>query len=185
MKRIALMLMAIIGLGFLEEAQGQTADNGGKKILVAYFSCTGTTERVANTVAEAVGGTLYRITPAKAYTPADLDWRNKESRSSVEMADEKSRPALGDNALDAKGYDIVFLGYPIWWNLCPRPVNSFLEKYDFAGKAVIPFATSGSSPIDNSVKQLRKLYPGIGWKQGKLLNDGPEQAGTWARQAIE
>ncbi len=187
MKRIILMIMGIIGFCFSSEAQQQTADSAmsGKKILVAYFSCTGTTERVAKAIAETVDGTLYRITPAKAYTSADLDWHDKDSRSSVEMADEKSRPELGGDALVAEDYDIIFLGYPIWWNQCPRPVNTFVEKYGFSGKTVIPFATSGSSSIDNSVNHLRKLYPGIGWKQGKLLNDGPEQAGTWARQAIE
>lgn len=183
MKRIIWLIMGIIGFCFPSEAQQQTTDShamSGKKVLVAYFSCTGTTEGVANTIAEAVHGTLYRITPAKAYTSADLNWRDKKSRSSVEMADEKSRPELGGGALDSKAYDVVFLGYPIWWDLCPRPVNTFLEKYDFSGKTVIPFATSGGSAITGSVKQLQKLYPQIAWKEGRLFNDEAKQAGSWA-----
>lgn len=188
MKRIILMLMGILGFSFSSEAQQQTADNSamsGKRVLVAYFSCTGTTERVANTIAETVAGTLYRITPAKAYTSADLDWRNKNSRSSVEMADEKSRPELGGETLNLQDYDVVFLGYPIWWDLCPRPVNTFLEKYDFSGKTVIPFATSGGSSITGSVRQLKKLYPQIAWQEGRLFNGGDKQAKTWAAQIVK
>ena len=94
-------------------------------------------------IAKTVGGKLYQITPATAYTSADLDWNNKSSRSSIEMTTKNSRPELGGEALNLKYYDVIFLGYPIWWNLCPRPVNTFLEKYDFSGKTVIPFATSG------------------------------------------
>lgn len=174
--------MGLLTLGGTLRAQ--TAESG-KKILVAYFSCTGTTEKVAAAIAKETGGALYRITPVDAYTSADLDWQNKKSRSSVEMADDKSRPALGGETLDLKDYDVVFLGYPIWWDLCPRPINTFLEKYDFSGKVVIPFATSGGSSIANSVKQLKKLYPKAVWQDGKLLNGGTKQAGVWAKQAIE
>lgn len=100
------------------------------------------------------------------------------------MTTENSRPELGGDVLDLKGYDVVFLGYPIWWNLCPRPVNTFLEKYDFSGKTVIPFATSGGSSIANSVKQLKKLYPKIVWGESQLLNGSGKEAGEWARQVI-
>ena len=96
-----------------------------------------------------------------------------------------SRPELGGEPLDMKDYDIVFLGYPIWWDLCPRPVNTFLEKYDFSGKTVIPFATSGGSSIAHSVKQLRKLYPNVTWNDGKLLNGGVAVATEWAKQVVE
>ena len=187
MKRIILMIMGIIGFSFSSEAQQPTTDSdtmSGKKILVAYFSCTGTTERVANAIAEAVDGMLYQIVPVKAYTSAGLNWNNKHSRSSVEMADEKSRPELGGDALDLQDYDVVFLGYPIWWDLCPRPINTFLEKYDFSGKSVIPFATSGGSTIVNSVRQLKKLYPKIEWQEGRLFNGGATQAGEWAKREI-
>lgn len=182
MKLLALIIMGLLTWGDTLSAQ-TTEDN--KKILVAYFSCTGTTEKVAEAIAETTGGKLYWITPAKAYTSADLDWRNKKSRSSVEMADEKSRPELSGEAVNPKDYDVVFLGYPIWWDVCPRPVNTFLEKYDFSGKTIIPFATSGGSSITNSVKQFKKLYPKAVWKDGRLCNGNARQAGVWAKQTIE
>ena len=182
MKLLALIIMGLLTFGNSVSAQ---TTKYSKKILVAYFSCTGTTEKVAEAIAKETGGKLYRITPAEAYTSADLDWQNKKSRSSVEMADDKSRPALGGEAINLKDYDVVFIGYPIWWDLCPRPVNTFLEKYDFSGKTVIPFATSGGSSIANSVKQLKKLYPKVVWKDGKLLNGGVKQAEVWAKQAIK
>ena len=184
MKILALTMMGLLFWGSSLNAQHAT-DNTDKKVLVAYFSCTGTTEKVATVIAKEASGKLYRITPAKAYTSADLDWNNKFSRSSVEMADEKSRPALGGYTVNPKDYDVVFLGYPIWWGLCPRPVNTFLEKYDFSGKTVIPFATSGGSSIAGSVRQLQKLYPEIGWKEGRLCNGGTRQAGEWAKQVLK
>lgn len=137
MKQIVLILMSILSFSCSSQTQRQATDVTepvGKKILVAYFSCTGTTGRVAESIAGAVDGQLYRITPAEAYTSADLDWNDKSSRSSVEMADEDSRPELGGEPLDMKDYDIVFLGYPIWWDLCPRPVNTFLENTIFPVK---------------------------------------------------
>ena len=172
--------MSLLCFSCSSKAQNQTADTNvqsDKKILVAYFSCTGTTEKAADAIAKTVGGKLYQITPATAYTSADLDWNNKSSRSSIEMTTENSRPELGGEALNLKDYDVIFLGYPIWWNLCPRPVNTFLEKYDFSGKTVIPFATSGGSSITNSVKQLKKLYPKIVWGESRLLNGSVKQAG--------
>lgn len=187
MKQIIFIFMSLLCFSCSSKAQNQTADanvRSGKKILVAYFSCTGTTEKVADVIAKTVGGKLYKITPATAYTSADLDWNNKSSRSSIEMTTENSRPELGGDVLDLKDYDVVFLGYPIWWNLCPRPVNTFLEKYDFSGKTVIPFATSGGSSIANSVKQLKKLYPKIVWGESQLLNGSGKEAGEWARQVI-
>lgn len=188
MKQIVLILMSILSFSCSSQTQRQVTDTTepvSKKILVAYFSCTGTTGRVAESIAGAVDGRLYRITPAEAYTSADLDWNDKSSRSSVEMADEDSRPELGGEPLDMKDYDIVFLGYPIWWDLCPRPVNTFLEKYDFAGKTVIPFATSGGSSITGSVKQLKKLYPKIEWEEGRLFNSGTVNVAGWSKQIIE
>ena len=158
MKQIIFIFMSLLCFSCSSKAQNQTADTNvqsDKKILVAYFSCTGTTEKAADAIAKTIGGKLYRITPVTAYTSADLDWNNKSSRSSI--------------------------GYPIWWNLCPRPVNTFLEKYDFSGKTVIPFATSGGSSITNSVKQLKKLYPKITWGEGQLLNGSVKQAGEWAK----
>ena len=187
MKQIIFIFMSLLCFSCSSKAQNQTADTNvqsDKKILVAYFSCTGTTEKAADAIAKTVGGKLYQITPATAYTSADLDWNNKSSRSSIEMTTENSRPELGGEALNLKDYDVIFLGYPIWWNLCPRPVNTFLEKYDFSGKTVISFATSGGSSIANSVKQLKKLYPKIVWGESQLLNGSGKEAGEWARQVI-
>lgn len=158
-------MMAVMLLSIIVNAQKK-----GGKTLVAYFSATGTTEKAAKLVAEAIDGTLYEIQPAKKYTAADLDWHNKSSRSSVEMADSKSRPALKSKLENLADYDTIYIGFPIWWNLAPRIINTFMESGNFAGKTVIPFATSGSSGISNAEKELRKNYPGITWQQGKLLN---------------
>ena len=138
--------------------------------LVAYFSASGTTARVAGKVAQATGGELYAITPAESYTSADLDWNDKQSRSSVEMNDPKSRPAIKGRKENIADYDVIFIGYPIWWDLAPRIINTFIESHDLKGKTVIPFATSGSSGITNSAAALKKTYPDIDWKEGKLLN---------------
>lgn len=144
-----------------------------KKVLVAYFSATGTTARAAGKLAQVTDGELYAITPATAYTSADLDWHDKGSRSSVEMNDPKSRPAIKEKK-DVAAYDVVFIGYPIWWNLAPRIINTFIENHDLKGKTVIPFATSGGSSISNSAAALKKAYPGLNWKAGKLLNQTDE-----------
>ena len=150
------------------------------KILVAYFSATGVTARAAQNVAEATGGEVYAITPAKPYTDADLDWRDKQSRSSVEMNDPKARPALGGERLDVSEYDVVFIGYPIWWNQAPRLINTFIESHDLKGKTVIPFATSGGSTIAGSAATLKRTYPALDWKEGRLLNRADEKTvRTW------
>ena len=145
------------------------------KILVAYFSATGVTARAAQKVAEATGGEVYAITPAKPYTDADLDWRDKQSRSSVEMNDPKARPALGGERLDVSEYDVVFIGYPIWWDQAPRLINTFIESHNLKGKTVIPFATSGGSTIAGSAATLRRSYPALEWKEGRLLNRADEK----------
>ena len=150
------------------------------KVLVAYFSATGVTARAAQKVAEATGGEVYAITPAKPYTDADLDWNDKQSRSSVEMNDPKARPALGGERLDVSEYDIVFIGYPIWWNQAPRLINTFIESHNLKGKTVIPFATSGGSTISGSVATLKRCYPALEWKEGRLLNSADEKTvRTW------
>ena len=150
------------------------------KILVAYFSATGVTARAAQNVAEATGGEVYAITPAKPYTDADLDWRDKQSRSSVEMNVPKARPALGGERLDVSEYDVVFIGYPIWWNQAPRLINTFIESHDLKGKTVIPFATSGGSTIAGSAATLKRSYPALEWKEGRLLNSADEKTlRTW------
>lgn len=181
--------MGVLCMSCSSNAQKQSAtapeEEAGSKVLVAYFSCTGTTQKVAEAIADTLAADLYQITPAVAYTPEDLDWTNDQSRSSVEMGAEDCRPELAGDSLSIEGYDLIFLGYPIWWNLAPRAVNTFLESYDFTGKKVIPFATSGSSSITNSAEQLKNLYPDIVWGEGKLLNGGTEEAGPWAEECLE
>ena len=173
MYKVVLALLAMAGVAktsYAQQEQDMSRGYPNHRVLVAYFSATGTTARVAGKVAPATGGELYAITPAESYTSADLDWNDKQSRSSVEMSDPASRPAIGGEALNADGYDVIFLGYPVWWNLAPRIVNTFVESHDLNGKTVIPFATSGSSGITNSAAALKKTYPDIDWKEGKLLN---------------
>lgn len=139
------------------------------KTLVAYFSASGTTARAAKALAQAAGADLFEIKPAQPYTPADLDWMNKKSRSSVEMNDGNARPVIADRVQNMADYDTVFIGFPIWWYTAPRIVNTFLESYDFTGKTVIPFATSGGSGVEKSADDLKKKYPNLNWKKGKLL----------------
>ena len=181
MKRIVLTIAAAAAVCLSAGAQNQQAMNG-KKTLVAYFSATGITEKVAEMIAETTGGDLYEITPVQEYTATDLDWTDKTSRSTKEMNDSKSRPAIRADLKDAESYDVIYIGYPIWWNLAPRAVNTFLETYDFSGKTVIPFATSGGSGIANSAAQLKKEYPSLNWQSGKLLNDASRNSiEAWLR----
>lgn len=149
------------------------------RILIAYFSASGVTARAAQQMAEAVGADLYEIRPAQPYTDADLDWRDQHSRSTLEMRDPASRPALADPVPALDGYGTVLLGFPIWWYVEPRIVDTFLESADFTGKRVIPFATSGGSGIAGAEKSLRAHCPKADWGEGRLLNSG---AAEWARQ---
>ena len=145
------------------------------KKLVAYFSASGVTEAVAKGLAECADADLYQIRPEVPYTSADLDWMDKKSRSSVEMNDPASRPEIFKGDLDISGYDVIFLGFPVWWYVAPTIINTFLEAYDFTGKTLVPFATSGSSGIENCEKKLQQQYPSINWKPGKLLNGRPSK----------
>ena len=157
-----------------------------KKVLVVYFSATGTTRQVAKQIAKIADADICEIAPAKPYSSADLDWTNKQSRSSVEMNNPKARPEIKALSVDVSKYDYIFLGYPIWWDLAPRTVNTFIETADFTGKTVIPFATSGSSTIANSVAVLKQSYPNIKWQTGKLLNHVSEkEIGTWVSETIK
>lgn len=146
------------------------AQQDANKVLVVYFSVTGTTAAAAGRLAEATGGKLLEIEPEKHYTAADLDWRNEKSRCYMEMHDPKYRPAIRKTKVNTTKYDTIYLGFPIWWNIAPTIINTFIEAHDLKGKTVVPFATSGSSTIDNSVKELRKAYPGIDWQAGRRLN---------------
>ena len=140
------------------------------KKLVAYFSASGITRNVAKMVAEAAGADLYEITPKEAYTKADLNWMDKKSRSSVEMTDKKIRPEITDTDAKISEYDEIFLGFPIWWYVAPTIINTFLEKYDFTGKKIVLFATSGGSGFGNTVKELQPSAPGSQFVEVRLLN---------------
>ena len=138
--------------------------------LVAYFSASGTTAKAAKVLAKAADADLYEIKPAIPYTRADLNWMDKGSRSSVEMSDKHSRPALADTDAPIAGHDVIFLGFPIWWYVAPTIVNTFLESYDFTGKTIILFATSGGSGLGKSAVSLRASVPGARIVDGRLLN---------------
>ena len=157
------------------------------RTLVAYFSASGTTARVANELAQAVGSDLYEIKPAVPYTKADLNWMDKKSRSSVEMNDKSSRPALTDRDANIAAYDTILLGFPIWWYVAPTIINSFLESYDFSGKKVVLFATSGGSGFGKAVAGLK---PSVAADtviiEGKVLNGRQTVASlkAWAETVL-
>ena len=153
-----------------------------KKILIAYFSASGVTARAAKEMANAVGADLYEIQPTEPYTSADLNWMDRKSRSTVEMNDPACRPAIGSPVEHMEQYDTVFVGFPIWWYVEPRIVDTFLESYDFSGKTLIPFATSGGSGISKAEKSLQAHCPKADWKKGQLLNGSG--AADWARRAL-
>ena len=153
-----------------------------KKALVAYFSASGVTEQVAEKLASAAHADCFRIQPKIAYTKADLDWTNKSSRSSVEMSDPASRPEIVNEKLDVSSYDTIFIGFPIWWYVEPRIVDTFLERSDFSGKTVIPFATSGGSGIEKAERSLKSHCPQANWKKGKLLNH--MDAAAWTKSVL-
>ena len=141
------------------------------KKLVAYFSASGVTENVARMLAEAAGADLYQIRPETPYTKEDLNWMDENARSTVEMRDKSSRPTLADDDAKVGDYDVVFVGFPIWWYVAPTIINTFLEKYDFSGKTIILFATSGSSGFGKTVENLKgSVSDQAVIKEGKLLN---------------
>ena len=144
--------------------------------LVAYFSASGTTARVAKNLAQAAGADLYEIKPAVPYTSADLNWMDKKSRSTVEMNDRSFRPPLADTDAPIAGHDTILLGFPIWWYVAPTIINTFLESYDFSGKTIVLFATSGGSGFGKTVASLAPSCPGATMKEGRLLNGNPSQA---------
>ena len=137
--------------------------------LVAYFSASGVTAKVAERLSEAIGADLYEIEPQVAYTKADLDWMDKKSRSTIEMNDPASRPAISGKRDNMDVYDVVFVGFPIWWYVAPTIINTFLESYDLTGKTIIPFATSGGSGMGKTNEKLIPSCPGAKLLEGKVL----------------
>lgn len=152
------------------------------KTLVAYFSASGQTAKLAKILAGVTGGDLFEIAPETAYTAADLDWMDKKSRSTIEMKDPKSRPAIAGKVADMAQYDTVFVGFPIWWYQAPRIIETFLESYDFSGKTVIPFATSGGSGMGKTNSVLKPSCGGAKLLEGKVFRRGTSKSdlAAWA-----
>lgn len=150
--------------------------------LVAYFSASGVTGKVAKTLADAANADIYEIKPAVPYTDADLNWMDKKSRSSVEMQDKDSRPEMIDDNAPVEGADVIFVGFPIWWYVAPRIINSFLEAYDFSGKTIVLFATSGGSDFGRTLEALEDSVRGTAYlMEGRILNGKPgkEELAAW------
>lgn len=152
------------------------------KILIAYFSASGETGKLAKTLAGVTGGDLFEIRPETAYTSADLNWMDKKSRSTIEMKDEHSRPAIAGRVEDMAQYGTVFVGFPIWWYQAPRIIETFLEGYDFSGKTIIPFATSGGSGMGKTNEHLAPSCRGAKLLNGKVFKRGvsKEELAAWA-----
>ena len=157
----------------MENTDNQDAQE--HKILVAYFSATGTTKGVAEHIANGLNADIYEIVPEEAYTDADLDYNDNNSRTTIEMNDPDARPAISGSVENMEQYDIVFIGYPIWWGEAPRIVSTFVESYDFSGKTIVPFCTSGGSDIGSSATSLEQLTNGATWLDGRRLNGSDSQ----------
>ena len=156
------------------------------KVLVAYFSASGVTAGMAKKLADAIGADLFEIKPETPYTSADLDWQNKQSRSSVEMNDRSCRPAIAEKKDNMADYDVVFVGFPVWWYREPSIIDTFMEQYDFSGKTVVPFATSGMSPIGDSGKNMQELAKGAKVVAGKRFGNSvsAEELKAWAQEWV-
>ena len=184
MKKIIMIWAALLTMSLSACSQGNKAKESKEmtKVSVAYFSASGVTKGVAQQLAEVTGGTLHEINPAQPYTDADLDWTDKQSRSTIEMKDKTSRPAITNKLANMQDYDVIYVGFPIWWYTAPSIINTFMESYDFKGKTVIPFATSGGSSIKKACEYLKAAYPDITWKEGKLLNRiSKKELETWVK----
>ena len=164
-----------------EDQPPEGTDDSGKKVLIAYFSATNNTENIANHLNEILDADLYEIVPETPYTADDLNYNDSSSRSSQEMNDPDSRPVISGSVENVEQYDVIFLGYPIWWGQAPRIVSTFLESYDFSGKTIIPFCTSGSSGIGSSATNLHSLTSGANWLSGNRLDGGSsrEEIADW------
>ena len=166
----------------VESAAAEVENTAEGGVLVAYFSATGTTKGVAEKLASAVGGDLYEIVPAEPYSDADLNWNDKNSRSTREQNDKSARPGIASEALDLSGYDTIYVGYPIWWGEEPRILDTFVESYDFSGKTMIPFCTSGGSGIGSSGRNMEQLTSGAIWLDGSRFSAGvsEDELRAWA-----
>ena len=176
---ILLCALTVFAQNNRKDTENQTQGANMKNILVAYFSCTGNTRSLAEQIANTSKADLFEIRPQIPYSSADLNWRNSSSRSTKEQNDLSSRPAISGNVENMKQYNIVFIGYPIWFGQAPKIISTFLESYDFSGKTIIPFCTSGSSPIGSSASNLHKLCSNnTTWLSGSRF------AGNISRSAV-
>lgn len=173
-----LLSMSLMAVSLCACSQNKTKEetkmnnNTERRTLVAYFSASGVTKAAAQQLAEVASADLYEITPEKKYTDADLNWNDDNSRSSVEMRNSKSRPAIKGKVEHIEQYDTVFIGFPIWWYTAPTIINTFVEQTDLKGKTLITFATSGGSTVTKATNDLKAAYPELTWKEGMLLNRG-------------
>jgi len=159
-----------------DETPVASEDDNGKKILIAYFSATNNTENIANHLNEILDADLYEIVPETPYTSDDLNYNDRSSRSSQEMNDSDARPAISGSVDNMEQYDVIFLGYPIWWGEAPRIINTFLESYDLSGKTIAPFCTSASSPLGSSARNLQALTNDVTWLDGQRFSGGASSA---------
>ena len=155
-----------------EEQTPEGTDDSEKKVLIAYFSATNNTENIANHLNEILDADLYEIVPEQPYTADDLNYNDSSSRSSQEMNDPDSRPVISGSVENMEQYDVIFLGYPIWWGEAPRIINTFLESYDLSGKTIAPFCTSASSPLGSSATKLQDLTGSAAWLEGQRFSGG-------------
>lgn len=159
-----------------DETPVESEDDSEKKILIAYFSATNNTEGIANHLNEILDADLYEIVPETPYTSDDLNYNDRSSRSSQEMNDSDARPAISGSVDHMEQYDVIFLGYPIWWGEAPRIINTFLESYDLSGKTIAPFCTSASSPLGSSARNLQALTDDVTWLDGQRFSGGASSA---------
>ena len=179
MKKSALFAFGVIlllSMSACAQKNNQNNPNQGKenpemkKTLVVYFSATGTTKAAAQRLAKEHNADLFEIVPEQPYTSADLNWRDKSSRSTLEMKDKNSRPAIKGKCENIADYDTVWIGFPVWWYTAPTIVNTFIEAHDFSGKVLNVFATSGGSGVEGSANDLKKAYPQYKWGESRLMN---------------
>lgn len=193
MKKFKIFLAAVLGViiaATFTACGGKTPSGGppalpdgsnSENTLVVYFSCTDRTKSVAEYIKEELGCDIYRIVPETPYTSADLNYGNSSSRSSIEQNNAEARPEISGQIEDFDKYEVVFIGYPIWWGIAPRILYTFVESYDFKDKTVIPFCTSGSSGVGNSAKELSEIANGGDWKSGTRLTVSQSAVVNWVR----
>ena len=184
MKKVLMFFIALC-LAFTLVACGaaDAGDDSGKlpptdpsNIIVAYFSCTNRTEGIAQKLAEVTGGELYEIVPEQAYTQEDLAYGNSSCRANQEQNSATARPAISGGVQDMSKYDVIYLGYPIWWSKAPKIIYTFLESYEFAGKTIVPFCTSGGSPIDGSLQEIQAIASDATWLDGRRFDASASEA---------